>query len=206
MTRRIGIGVVGFGWMGQAHIRSYRALPTHFPDIEFTPEVTMIADTAVERLDLATTRFGVGIGTIDWQDLVSSPDVDVVDITAPTVLHREVVEAVAAAGKPVFCEKPVGVDPEATAAIEKAARDAGIVSGAGFNYRWVPLVQHTKQLVEQGRFGALTHYRGRFFSMYGRDRLASLSWRFLQDGGGYGVLTDLMCHAVDMARSKPWTI
>ena len=105
----------------------------------------------------------------------------------------------AAAGKHIFCEKPVGIEPPATAAIEFAARTAGVITGCGFNYRWAPSVQYAKRLIEEGRFGGLTHYRGRFFSMYGRDRLGLLSWRFLQDDAGYGALTDLMSHAVDMA-------
>jgi predicted dehydrogenase len=111
-----------------------------------------------------------------------------------------VAEGAAAAGKHVFCEKPVGRDPEATAAIERACRSAGVITGCGYNYRWAPLVQHVQTLVREGRLGELTHYRGRFFSMYGRDRLGVLSWRFLFDRAGYGTLFDLMCHAVDMAH------
>jgi len=61
-------------------------------------------------------------------------------------------------------------------------------------------VQYTHQLIGDGRLGELTHYRGRFFSMYGRDRLGLLSWRFIQDEAGYGVLSDIMSHAIDMAQ------
>jgi predicted dehydrogenase len=84
--------------------------------------------------------------------------------------------------------------------MEVAARKAGVITGAGYNYRWVPLVQYVHGLVEEGRFGELTHYRGRFFSMYGRDRLGLLSWRFLQEEAGFGVLSDIMSHAIDMAQ------
>ena len=75
-----------------------------------------------------------------------------------------------------------------------------MVTGCGYNYRWAPLVQYTRQLIADGRLGELTHYRGRFFSMYGRDRLGLLSWRFLQEEAGFGVLSDLMSHAIDMAQ------
>ena len=104
-----------------------------------------------------------------------------------TPFTRNSSEAAAAAGKHIACEKPVGISPEATAAIEAAARRAGVISGCGYNYRWAPLVQYTRQLIADGRLGDLTHYRGRFFSMYGRDRLGLLSWRFLQEEAGYGV-------------------
>ena len=196
----IGIGVVGFGWMGQAHTRAYRDIPVYFPESGIRPRLAAVADTVPARLDLARDNFGFETGTLDWRELIEREDVDVVDVTAPNALHQEVVEAAAAAGKHIFCEKPVGISPDATAAIERAGRQAGIVSGCGYNYRWAPLVQYTHQLIADGRLGDLTHYRGRFFSMYGRDRLGLLSWRFLQEEAGYGALSDIMSHAIDMAQ------
>lgn len=196
----IGIGVVGFGWMGQAHSRAYRDIPVYFADSGIRPRLAAVADNVPARLDLARDNFGYAWGTPDWHELIERDDVDVVDVTAPNALHQEIVEAAAAAGKHVFCEKPVGISPEATAAIELAGRRAGIISGCGYNYRWAPLVQFTHRLIADGRLGDLTHYRGRFFSMYGRDRLGLLSWRFLQEEAGYGALSDIMSHAIDMAQ------
>jgi len=196
----IGIGVIGFGWMGQAHSRAYRDIPVYFPDSGLRPRLIAVADNVPARIELATRNFGFEHGTLDWRELMARGDIDVVDITAPNALHRELVEAAAAAGKHIACEKPVGIDPAATAAIERAGRTAGIISGCGYNYRWAPLVQYTRQLIGDGRLGELTHYRGRFFSMYGRDRLGLLSWRYLQEEAGYGVLSDLMSHAIDMAQ------
>ena len=198
MTRPIRIGLVGFGWMGQAHSRAYRAIPTYFPDAVVRPELVVVADNVPARVDLARDNFGYSDGVSDWRDIVDRDDIDVIDITAPNALHEEIAVAAAAAGKHIFCEKPVGIRPAATAAIEKATRDAGVITGCGYNYRWAPMVQHTKALITEGRFGDLTHYRGRFFSMYGRDRLGVLSWRF-QEEAGFGSLTDIMTHAVDMA-------
>ena len=199
MTESIRIGVIGFGWMGQAHSRSYRSIPTYFPEEGVVPRLVAMADTVPDRVELATTNFGFETGTADWRELIARDDIDVIDITAPNALHQEIAEAAAAAGKHIFCEKPVGIEPAATAAIEAAARRAGVITGCGFNYRWAPMVQHTRSLIEQGRFGDLTHYRGRFFTMYGRDRLGLLSWRFLQNEADYGVLSDIMSHAIDMA-------
>lgn len=200
MTTTIGIGLIGFGWMGQAHTRSYRNIPVYFPEEGIRPRLVAMCDTVPARVELATSTFGFAEGTDDWRRVIAHPEVEVVDITAPNALHQELAEAAAAEGKHVFCEKPVGFSPEATAAIEHAARKARVITGSGYNYRWVPLVQHTRRLIEEERLGDLTHYRGRFFSMYGRDRLGTLSWRFLQDEAGYGVLMDLMSHAVDMAH------
>lgn len=196
----IGIGIVGFGWMGQAHARAYRDIPVYFQDAGIRPRLAAVADSNPAALDLARDHFGFAATTSDWRELIARDDVDVVDVTAPNALHRDIVEAAAAAGKHIACEKPVGVDPQATAAIERAGRRAGVITGCGYNYRWAPLVQYTRGLIDAGRLGELTHYRGRFFSMYGRDRLGLLSWRFLQEEAGYGVLSDLMSHAIDMAQ------
>ena len=198
--RRIGVGIVGFGWLGQAHSRSLLRIPTLFPDRDFDAELVACADTAPERIDDAVRSFGFGRGTADWHELMADPAIDVVVIAAPNMLHVELVEAAAAAGKHVFCEKPVGGTPEQTVRAEKAVRDAGVISGVGYNYRWAPLVRYAAQLIADGSLGEITNYRGRFFSMYGSDPLGVLSWRFLVDQAGYGVSTDLMSHSVDLAH------
>lgn len=196
----IGIGLIGFGWMGQAHTRAYRDIPVYFPQSGIRPVLAAVADNVPARLELAKDNFGFATGTLDWHEVIERDDVDVIDVTAPNALHQEIVESAAAAGKHITCEKPVGIHPDATAAMEAAARRAGVITGCGYNYRWAPLVQYTRQLIADGRLGDLTHYRGRFFSMYGRDRLGLLSWRFLQEEAGYGALSDIMSHAIDMAQ------
>ncbi len=197
---RIGIGVIGFGWMGQAHSRSYRRIPTLFPERTFDPELVVISDTQPDRVEEAVGSFGFARGTPDWQDVVAADDVDVVCICAPNMLHEPVAVAAAAAGKHVFCEKPVGGTPAQTVRIEAAAREAGVVTGVGYNYRWAPLVQYAKQLIDAGELGEITNYRGRFFSMYGADPLGLLSWRFMLDEAGHGVTTDILSHSVDLAH------
>ena len=120
-------------------------------------------------------------------------------ICAPNVVHCEMVEAAAASGKHVFCEKPVGGTPDQTARAEKACRDAGVITGVGYNYRFVPLVQHARNLIDAGELGQITNYRGRFLSVYGADPLGLLTWRFLLDQAGHGVSTDILSHAIDLA-------
>jgi predicted dehydrogenase len=198
--QRIGVGVIGFGWLGQAHSRSMLRIPTLFGERGFDPELVICADTAPERIDDAVRSFGFARGTADWRHVLEDPGVDVVVIAAPNMLHVELAEAAAAAGKHVFCEKPVGGTPEQTVRAENAAREAGVITGVGYNYRWAPLVRHAAQLIADGRLGEITNYRGRFFSMYGSDPLGVLSWRFLSDQAGYGVTTDLMSHSVDLAH------
>ncbi len=120
-------------------------------------------------------------------------------VCGPNMVHEELCVAAAKAGKHVFCEKPVGGTPDQTARIEQAARQAGVITGVGYNYRWAPLVQYTQRLVTDGALGKITNYRGRFFSMYGSDPMGLLSWRFEHDGAGYGVSTDILSHSMDLA-------
>jgi predicted dehydrogenase len=196
---RLNVGIIGFGWMGQAHARSYLRIPTLFPDAGVEPVLAVVADNVAARRELALHNFGAASATADWREVVARPDLDVVDITAPNALHLPLVSAAAEAGRAVFCEKPVGQVPADTIAAEEATRRAGVLTGVGYNYRWAPLVRHTHGLIASGRLGRLTSYRGRFFSMYGQDPLGALSWRYEQDAG-YGVLTDLLSHAIDMAH------
>src|SRR3954454_91225 len=196
--RQIGIGVIGLGWLGHAHSRSMQRIRTHFEDRTFDPVLAHCAETVPARRDEALGSFGFASASEDWRAVIDDPAVEVVVITAPNMLHLELIEAAAQAGKHVFCEKPVGGTPEQTARAEAVARE--VISGVGYNYRFAPLVQYARRLIADGVLGEITNYRGRFFSMYGSDPLGVLSWRFLQDEGGYGVTSDLLSHAVDLAH------
>ncbi len=196
----LGIGVVGFGWMGQAHSRSAARIASLFPERVFDTALVVCGDNVAERREQAVSGVGFREAVEDWRAVVDHPDVDVVYVTAPNMMHEEIAIAAAEAGKAVFCEKPVGGTPDQTVRIEAAARRAGVITGVGYNYRWAPLVQHAKALIESGRLGEITNYRGRFFSMYGADPMGLLSWRFLVDEAGYGVSSDILSHAVDLAH------
>ena len=197
--RRLGVGVIGFGWMGQAHSRSAARISSLFPERTFDADLIICGDNVPHRQTEAVEGFGFREATADWRKVIEHPDVDVVYVTAPNMLHEQLAIAAAEAGKAVFCEKPVGGTPEQTVRVEASARRAGVITGVGYNYRWAPLVQHAKHLIDSGRLGEITNYRGRFFSMYGADPMGLLSWRFLVDEAGYGVSSDILSHAVDLA-------
>lgn len=200
MAQEIGIGVIGMGWMGTVHSRSYRLANARFHDSGVHGRLVICADDVAHRAEEARESLGFAQSTTDWRQVVDHPDVDVVNIAAPNFLHREMVQAVTSAGKHVFCEKPVGRNPHETAEIEKLAREAGVMSFVGFNYRWAPMAQHCKNLIAGGKLGNLTHYRGRFFTMYGSNPHGMLTWRFKTEQAGLGVLGDIMSHTVDMAH------
>jgi predicted dehydrogenase len=198
--KRLGVGVIGFGWLGQAHSRSLLRIPTLWPQRACDPVLVACSDTVPERLEQAVGSFGFQHGLADWRAVIDDPAVEVVFIAAPNMVHLELIEAAAHAGKAVFCEKPVGGTPWHVAAAARAARESGVISGVGYNYRWAPLVRYARELIATGELGEITNYRGRFFSMYGSDPLGVNSWRFRIDQGGYGVTSDLLSHAVDLAQ------
>ena len=199
MTQEIGIGVIGMGWMGQVHSRSYLQVPLRFPDIDAHPRLVICSDNVKERAESAQKVLGFVEYTTDWHQVVHHPDVDVINIATPNNLHLEIVKAAASAGKHIMCEKPVGRYPEETAKIAAEARAAGILTFVGFNYRWVPLIQHLRNLLDQNKLGELTNFYGRFFSMYGSNPLGLMSWRFDKEVAGLGAMGDIMAHTVDMA-------
>ena len=198
MAQEIGVGIIGMGWMGTVHSRAYLQAAERFHDSGIRPKLVVCADDVEARAKEARERFGFERSTTRWQDVLADPDVQIVNVATPNYMHLAVVKDAAAAGKHIFCEKPVGKDPSETVQIERIARQAGVLTFVGYNYRWAPLIQYAQQLIREGRLGMLTHFRGRFFAGYASNPQGVLSWRFQREFSGSGVLGDLMSHVVDM--------
>ena len=150
MDRRIGVGVIGLGWMGRVHTSAYRRVLEHFPDLGATPRLVVAADVSPQRRAHAE-RVGFERTTEDWRAVLDDPAVEAVSITLPNAMHREVALAAIEAGKHVWVEKPVGLGLEDTAAVADAARAAGTINAVGFCYRFAPAVQHARALIALGR-------------------------------------------------------
>jgi predicted dehydrogenase len=175
-------------------------MPSLFPNRSFDPKLVVCADTEEERRARAVSDFGFERAVEDWREAVEAEDVDVVWVTAPNMLHVPMIEAAAKAGKAVFSEKPIGGKPEQTVEAYTAAKTAGVRTAVGYNYLWAPLVLHAKELISSGALGEITHYRGRFLSMYGSDEMGLLTWRFILDQGGYGATSDILSHSISLAQ------
>ncbi len=199
MDRVVGVGVIGMGWMGEAHSRAYRLVSDRFHERGIGTRLVVCADADESRAVAARERFGFERATTDWRTVVADPEVEAISITAPNDTHLAVIHAAVEAGKHVLCEKPVGRTPAETLEAAAAARGRPIRTFVGYNYRWAPVVQHARDLVASGALGTLTHYRGRFLNGYASDPDGVLSWRFRADQG-YGTLSDLLSHAIDMAH------
>jgi len=197
---RPGIGLISVGWMGKLHSRAYQAIPLVYPELKIQPRFVRAADTAADRAGYARDVLGYARASTDYRDVLADPDVDVVSICAPNMLHREIGVAAARAGKPFWIEKPVGRDAGETAAVAAAARAAGVVTSIGYNYRHVPAVERVRELIAAGRLGRITNVRAVFFNSYAAEPNGALSWRFRREEAGSGALGDLLSHVVDLMQ------
>ena len=109
-------------------------------------------------------------------------------------------KAAAEAGKSFWIEKPVGRSAEETLEVANAASRAGVTTAVGFNYRSAPAIEYARNLISEGKLGTITNVRGAFFADYSSEPNGALSWRFIRDLAGSGVLGDLMGHLADLAH------
>jgi predicted dehydrogenase len=197
----LGVGIVGWGWMGQVHARAYARLRQHYPDVPLGPSLVAVADNAADdRLAGAIGIFGFREVHTDWRDLVARDDIDVVSVTGPNFIHRDVAVAAAETGKHVWVEKPAGRNATETREICDAVRVNGVQSAAGFNYRNVPAIEMARQLIADGRLGRINHVYIRLLADYAAHPDGALTWRYITEWSGSGVLGDLASHGVDLGR------
>jgi len=193
----VGIGIVGYGLMGRAHAYGYTVAP-HIRELPATPRLRAISGRSRESVERAARVYGVERWTTDWREVVSSADVEIVDVCTPPGAHAEVVEAAAAEGKAVLCEKPLSVDYASALSMARAAADASVPNATGFNYRRLPAVALMKRLVEEGRIGEVLLWRGTWLSDEFLDPDIPFDWRFERAIGG-STIADLGAHLVDLA-------
>jgi len=195
----VRVGMVGYKFMGKAHSNAYRALPMFFPDT-LKPEMTAICGRDPQGIEQARKQFGWQSAETDWRQLVQRDDIDLIDINAPSDAHKEIALAAAAAGKHIFCEKPLALTLEDSREMLEAAEKAGIKHMIGFNYRFAPAVQLAKKLVSEGRLGKIYHFRAQFLQDFVLDPDFPLVWRLQKEIAGSGSHGDLGAHLIDLAR------
>ncbi|MEO0904216.1 MAG: Gfo/Idh/MocA family oxidoreductase, partial [Pseudomonadota bacterium] len=120
----IGIGIVGGGYMGKAHAVAHSAVGAVF-DTALRPRLEMVCATNTASAEKYRLAYGFARGTADWQELVNDARVEAVVIASPQSTHRVIAEAAFALGKPVFCEKPLGIDVADSRAMVEAAEASG---------------------------------------------------------------------------------
>jgi predicted dehydrogenase len=190
----IGIGLVGGGYMGKAHAVALSAVAAVF-DTALRPRLEVIAATSPESAARYARTYGFARATADWRDLVADPKVQAVVIASPQSTHRAIAEAAFAAGKPVFCEKPLGASLADAEAMVAAAEAAGLPNMIGFNYVRTPATQFVRKLLAEGAIGQLTWFRGEHTEDFLADPTIPANWR--TSGRANGCMGDLAPHPIN---------
>jgi predicted dehydrogenase len=197
-SRPIGVGMLGYAFMGKAHVNGYRTLAYMTYPTPLQPRLVSIAGRDEEAVAAAASRYGFERYVTDWRDLVADPEVELFDNSGPNNLHGEPTVIAAEAGKHVICEKPLGRTADESYEIWKRVAATGVKNMTAFNYRFVPAVRLARQMIEAGELGEIHHFRGRYLQEWGTTDAAV--WRFDKSLAGSGALGDLGAHVIDLAR------
>ena len=194
---RLGVGLIGSGFMGRAHAYAYGTAAKVF-DLPFEVDLVVLADVGLAQAEAAAGALGFGRATEDWRALVEDRAVDVVHVTAPNALHREMALAAIAAGKHVHCEKPLAPRASEAREMRDAARAAGVATQVGFNYLCNPMMRAAREIVQGGEIGEVVSFRGVHAEDYMADPEALGGFRL--DPAGGGALADIGSHILASAE------
>jgi predicted dehydrogenase len=196
--RSVGIGLIGSGFMGKSHTLGFRAVSAVF-EMPIDPVLELLADIDTDTAERAARKLGFARSTGDWQALVRDPAVDLVDITAPPMLHHQMALAAIAAGKHTYCEKPLAPSAALAKEMAEAAERAGVKTQVGFNYLKNPMLALARDIIASAELGRIVSFRGIHAEDYMADAATPWHWRLDPHGGG-GVIADLGSHIIAIAR------
>jgi predicted dehydrogenase len=193
----LNIGLIGTGFMGKAHALAFGAVRAVMGDV---PPVRLhtLCDTPADKAAAMADQFGFAASTDDWRAMIAEPAIDVVSITAPNGIHRDMAVAALKAGKHVWCEKPMALTLAEAEEMATAASASGKVTLLGYNYIRNPAFAHAVKLIGEGRIGRVVHFRGWVDEDYQADADLPWTWRATLAQAGLGTLGDLGCHLVSM--------
>jgi predicted dehydrogenase len=196
----IGVGMLGYAFMGKAHVNGYRTLPYIAESLPLRPELVAIAGRDQAAVSAAARRFGFERAETDWQALVDDDKIGLFDNGGPNSVHAEPTITAARAGKHVICEKPLGRTADEAYDIWQQVAATGVKAMCAFNYRFVPAVRLARRLIEAGEIGEIRHFRGRYLQDWIADPEFPMVWRLSREASGSGALGDIGAHVIDLAR------
>jgi predicted dehydrogenase len=196
----IGIGMLGYAFMGKAHANGYKTLSYMAWPPPLVPELVAIAGRDEAAVSEAARRYGFAGHVTDWRELLTNDRIGLFDNSGPNNLHAEPTVAAAEAGKHIICEKPLGRDAAESFDTWQRVAATGVKHMCAFNYRFVPAVRLARELIEAGELGDIHHFRGRYLQEWLVDPSAPATWRLTKETAGSGALGDLGTHVIDLAR------
>ena len=197
----IKIGLIGYGGIGRVHAAAYRAIPFHYGLPADSIDIAAVATTRDSTARAAAQEIGCAQYSADYRDLLEMPKIDAVDICTPNNSHHEIAMAAAAAGKHIYCEKPLAMNAAEAADMADAVARAGVKAQLTFNFRFFPALALAKELMDSGFCGRLFSFRGRYHRSSYIDAGKPMSWRLQREVTGGGALFDLGSHILDLLYS-----
>ena len=197
-----GVAVIGYAFMGKAHSHAWRNVAALRPGAPGVRQQVLVGRDA-DAVAAAAGQYGWTESATDWREVLDRDDIDIVDVCVPGHLHAEVAIAALEAGKHVIAEKPLAntmAEAEKMVATAKAARERGVHSMVGFNYRRVPALALAQRHIAEGRLGDVRQVRVSYLQDWLADDAAPMTWRLRRELAGSGALGDLASHAVDQVR------
>ncbi len=196
------IGLIGTGFMGRAHSNAYKKAPNFF-DLPFEPVLQAVCARSDGAAAAFAKQWGFESAETDWRTVIARDDIDAVDICTPNDSHKDIAIAAAKAGKIVMCEKPLARTAAEGAEMVAAIEAAGVANTVWYNYRRVPAVTLSKQLIDEGKLGRIYHYRAQFLQDWtiseDLPQGGAGLWRLDDKAAGSGVTGDLLAHCIDTA-------
>ncbi|HOC54375.1 MAG TPA: Gfo/Idh/MocA family oxidoreductase [Verrucomicrobiota bacterium] len=200
--KKLNVGLIGCGFMGRTHSNASRRVNNFF-DLDYQLVLKAVCDLDEARARAFAAKWGYESCETNWRKLIARKDIDLVDITVPNNMHREIAVAAAKTGKMILCEKPLArTGPEALKMVQ-AVEKAGVPNLVSYNYRRIPAVALAKQLIDEGRLGRIFHYRAKFLQDWTISKDLPQGgpslWRLDAKVAGSGVTGDLLAHCIDTA-------
>ena len=154
MSKEIKIGLIGAGWMGKAHTTAFHNARMIFGDD--MPVFELVSDVSEDAVAKFAKNMGYNRYTTNWMDVVTDPEIDLVDVATPNCMHYEMAKAALEHGKHVFCEKPLSLSAEQSRELADLAKEKGVVNYCGFSNIMNPANQYVAELVKSGKLGKYT--------------------------------------------------
>ena len=198
---RVGVGMLGYAFMGKAHSNAYKTLPyMMYPPVAI-PELVAICGRDPKAVQEAQKRYGYAKHYTDWKKMLDDKEVQLFDNGGPNDAHAEPSIAAARAGKHVFCEKPLARTADEAKKMLDAVKKAKVKHQAAFNYRFVPAVRQAYEIIKSGKLGRIYHYRAVYLQEWIMPQYDTpLIWRLQKKLSGSGALGDLGAHIIDLGR------
>jgi len=197
--KELNVAIIGYKFMGKAHSNAWKNVNNFF-DLPYKPVLKVACGRNESAVREFAERWGWEEIETDWTKVVEREDIDIIDISAPPVLHHQIAVAAARAGKHIFCEKPISLTSDEALQMYEAAEKAGVVHYLNHNYRRSPAVVLAKQMINEGKLGTIYHWRGCYLQSWLMDPNFPLTWHLRKEIAGSGANGGINSHSVDLAR------